>query len=57
MNRTTVGLGLTGLAVLLALTVALSGRSDWWGGPVIFGVLVVFYWSLTSLLFGTEEID
>lgn len=51
MTRTTIGLGLTGLAAILALVVWLSGRPDWWGGPAIFGVLVVLYWSLTSLLF------
>ncbi|WP_432557904.1 hypothetical protein [Granulicoccus sp. GXG6511] len=54
MTRTTVGLGLTGLAGLLALIVWLSDRPDWWGGPVIFGVLVVLYWSLTSLLFDSS---
>jgi|LSQX01.1.fsa_nt_gb hypothetical protein len=51
MTRTTVGLGLTGLAGLLALIVWLSGRTDWWGGPAMFGVLVVLYWALAPLLF------
>lgn len=51
MTRTTVGLGLTGLAGLLTFIVWWTGRPDWWAGPAIFGVLVVLYWSMASLLF------
>lgn len=54
MTRTTVGIGLTGLAGLLTLCVWVTGRRDWWGGPAIFGVLIALYWSLASLLFDAD---
>lgn len=42
------------MAAVLALVVALLDRPDWWPGPVIFGVMLILYWSLAPLLFETD---
>lgn len=55
MTWRTVGLGLTLAAVALTVVVFLLERPDWWAGPVIFGVMLVLYWSLGPLLFEPDS--
>lgn len=55
MTRITVGIALTAVAGLVTVIVTLSGRDDWWGGPAIAGMLVVLYWSLSSVLLGEDS--
>ncbi|NNG18931.1 hypothetical protein HJ590_04965 [Naumannella sp. ID2617S] len=51
MNHLGLGVVLTALFLVLCLLVQASGRTDWWGGPAIFAVMLALYWAAGRQLF------
>lgn len=52
-----LGVGLTVVWLVLWLFVVDAQVDDWWGGPAVFGLVVLLYWALGRQFFpGTEEL-
>lgn len=51
-----LGVGLTVVWLVLWLFVVNAQVDDWWGGPAVFGLVVLLYWALGRQFFaGTDD--
>lgn len=51
-----LGVGLTVVWLVLWLFVVNAQVDDWWGGPAVFGLVVLLYWALGRQFFpGSDD--